>query len=99
MKQIATQQSSGQLASQVCSCHDTRMHCVRVVCFVKTLGLSQLRLLVVWCFACHALHRYNSKSEVCQTTGACSTPVGLEYAVCKPCMCLVRTSTGLALSL
>ena len=29
----------GQLASQVCYCHDTLMHSVRVVCFVRALGL------------------------------------------------------------
>ena len=29
-------------------CHDTWVHCVCVVRFVKTLGLSPLRLLGVW---------------------------------------------------
>ena len=33
------------------------MHCVRVVCFVKTLGLSPLRLFGIWVFTFLALHR------------------------------------------
>ena len=55
------QRAGGQPTSQVCQCHPTRMHCVRVGCFVKTLGSSTLCPLGVWALISFALHR--SKQE------------------------------------
>ena len=46
-----------QPVSQVCLCHFTLTHCVRVGCFVKTLGLSTLCSLGGRVFSSRALHR------------------------------------------
>ena len=46
------------------------MHCVRVVTFVKTLGLPPLRSLGIWAFTYLALHRSKHESKVCYTNGA-----------------------------
>ena len=46
-----------QPISQVCQCHLTPTRCVRVGCFVKTLGLSTLCSLGGGVFFSRALHR------------------------------------------
>ena len=46
-----------QPVSQVCLCHFTLTHCVRVGCSVKTLGLSTLCSLGGRVFISRALHR------------------------------------------
>ena len=53
--------AGGQPSSQVCQCHLTRTHCVRVGRFVKTLGLSTLCSLGVGALISFALHM--SKQE------------------------------------
>ena len=53
--------AGGQATSQVCQCHFTRMHSVRVGCFVKTLGLSPLCSFGVWVLTFFALHRSKQK--------------------------------------
>ena len=49
--------AGGQPTFQVCKCHFTRMHCVRVGCFVQALGLSPLCLLGLRVLPSLALHR------------------------------------------
>ena len=49
--------------------------------------------LVVWVLTFLALHRLNCESEVCETNGARSAHVGLDYALCLRCMCLTRVCT------
>ena len=51
--------AGGQPTCQACQSHFTRMYCVRVGCFVKTLGLSPLCSLGVRAFTSFALHRSN----------------------------------------
>ena len=82
--------AGGQPTSQVCQCHSTRMHCVRVCCFVKTLGLSTLWLFGVRVLLSFALHRSKQEWKVCDANGARSAHVGLEYALCPRCMCLIE---------
>ena len=69
------------------------MHCVRVDCFVKTLGLSTLCSLGVRALIFFALHRSKQEKKVCYANGARSAHVGLEYALCLRCMCLIEAST------
>ena len=53
--------AGGEPISQVCQCHFTRMHCVCVGCFGKTLGLSPLCSLGVRVLLTFALHRSKQK--------------------------------------
>ena len=69
------------------------MHCVRVGCFVKTLGLSTLCSLGVRVLLSLALHRSKQERKVCDVNGVRSTHVGLEYALCLRCMCLIEAFT------
>ena len=69
------------------------MHCVRVGCFAKTLRLSPLCPLGVRVLLSFALHRSKQKGKVCDANGARSAQVGLEYALCPPCMCLIEAFT------
>ena len=82
--------------SQVCQCHLTRMHCVRVGCFVKTLGLSTLCSLGAWVLLPLALHTSKQECKVCDANGARSAHVGLEYALSSRCMCLIEAFTRCA---
>ena len=85
--------AGGQPTSQVCQCHFTRMLCVRVGSFVKTLGLSPLCSLGVRVLLSFALHRSKQKRKVCDANGPCSAHVGLEYALCSRCRCLIEAFT------
>ena len=85
--------AGGQPTSQACQCLFTRMHCVRVGCFVKTLGLSPLCSLGVRVLLSFALHRSKQKWKVCNANGARSAHVGLEYALWLRCMCLIEAFT------
>ena len=85
--------ASGQPTSQVCQCHFTCMHCVRVGCFVKTLGLSPLCSLGVRVLPFFALHRSKQECKVCDANGARSAHVGLQYALCLRCMFLIEAFT------
>ena len=70
------------------------MHCVRVVCFVKTVGLSRLRCWGAWMFTFLALHRQNQELKVYQTNGARIVHLGFECAPCSRCMCPISAFTG-----
>ena len=85
--------AGGQPTCQVCQCHFTRMHCVRVGCFIKTLGLSPLCSLGVRALLSVALHRSKQRWKVCEANGARSAHVQLEYALCLRCMCLIEAFT------
>ena len=58
--------------------------------FVKTLGLSPLCSLGVWVETSFALHWSKQRGKICEPNGARSTHVGLEYALCLQCMCLIQ---------
>ena len=85
--------AGGEPTSQVCQCHFSRMHCVPVDCFVKTLGLSMLCSLGIHVLLSFALHRSKQERKVCDANGARSAHVGLEYALCSRCMCLIEAFT------
>ena len=40
-----------------------------------------------------ALHRSKQELKVCAANGARRAHVGLEYALCSPCMCLIEAFT------
>ena len=86
--------AGGRLTPQVCQFHLTRMHCVRVDCFVKRSRLSPLCSLGVRVVLLFALHRSKQKRKVCDANGARSAHVGLEYALCSRCMCLIKAFTS-----
>ena len=56
MNRNSHHRAGGQPISQVCQCHFTRMHCARVGCFFKTLGLLPLCSLGVRLLTPFALH-------------------------------------------
>ena len=85
--------AGGQPTSQECQCHLICMHSIRVGCFVQTLRLSTLCSLGVRVFLSCALHRSKQELEVCDANGARSVHVGLEYALCSRCMCLIEAFT------
>ena len=85
--------AGGQPTSQVCHCHFKRMHCARVGCFVKTLGLSPLCSLGVRALTSFALHMSKQKCKVCEANGARSAHVWLVYALCLRCMCPIQAFT------
>ena len=85
--------AGGQPTSQVCQCHFTHMHCVRFGCFVKTLGLSPLCLFGVRALTSFVLHKSKQERKVCEACRARSAHVGLEYALCLPCICSIQAST------
>ena len=47
--------------ASVCQCHFARMHCLRVGCFAKTLGLSKKKGATVTATALHCTYRYRYK--------------------------------------
>ena len=57
MNRNSHHRAGGQPTYQVCQCHFTRMHGIRVGCFVKMLGLSALCSLGVRVFTSSGLHR------------------------------------------
>ena len=90
MNRNSHHRAGGQPTSQVCQCHFTRTHCVRVGCFVKMLRLSPLCSLGVQVLTSFALHRSQLRSKVCEVNGSRSAHVGLEYALCSRCVCLIQ---------
>ena len=72
MNRNSHHRAGGQPTSQVCQCHFTRMHCVRVGCFVKTP--ENVTAVFIWG---SGAHRSELDRKVCEANGARSAHVGL----------------------
>ena len=78
----AHHRAGGQAASQVCQCHLTGMHWVRVGCFVKKVGLLPLCSLGARALTYVALHRSKQKCKVCEANGAHVGDAGQQLGSC-----------------